>query len=114
MAEIALGGIQRTVSGRGRQGNDCRHPATMSTITAGLERVVCESCGHMSIRNLTSLAGPVERDRFARPADAIPATKMTEEQKWEIRNAAAVFAIEERLHVRGRYDIHPQPASIPA
>ena len=30
--------------------SDCEHPHTTSTITAGLERVVCESCGHVSIR----------------------------------------------------------------
>ncbi len=114
MAEIALGGIHRTVAHRSRQGNDCRHPVTMSTITAGLERVVCEACGHMSIRNLRSISGPIERQSFARPADAVPAPKLTADQKRAIRNAAAVFALEARLHVRGRYDIHPQPTSIPA
>ena len=29
---------------------ECDHPHTTSTITAGLERVVCEACGHVSIR----------------------------------------------------------------
>lgn len=114
MAEIALGGIQRTVAHRSRHGNECGHPITMSTITAGLERVVCEVCGHMSLRNLRSISGPIDRECFARPADAVPPPKLSAEQKRAIRNAAAVFAIEERLHVRGRYEIHPQPAAIPA
>lgn len=29
---------------------DCDHPHTTSTTTAGLERIVCELCGHVSIR----------------------------------------------------------------
>lgn len=28
----------------------CDHPHTTSTTTAGLERIVCELCGHVSIR----------------------------------------------------------------
>jgi len=33
-----------------RRIDECKHTSTISTITAGLERVVCESCGHVSVR----------------------------------------------------------------
>lgn len=28
----------------------CRHRDTISTVTAGLERIVCERCGHVTVR----------------------------------------------------------------
>ena len=33
-----------------RRIDECKHASTISTITAGLERVVCENCGHVSVR----------------------------------------------------------------
>ena len=35
--------------GRPRLGR-CPHRSTLSTVIAGLERVVCEDCGHVSVR----------------------------------------------------------------
>jgi len=35
---------------QGRRITECEHRQTISTITAGLERVVCESCNHVSVR----------------------------------------------------------------
>ena len=35
---------------QGRRITECEHRQTLRTITAGLERVVCESCGHVSVR----------------------------------------------------------------
>ena len=33
-----------------RRITECDHKNTISTITAGMERVVCEACGHVSVR----------------------------------------------------------------
>ncbi len=45
----------------------CAHRSTISATSAGLERIVCEDCGHMSFRyeSVTS-SGVVDRDKFAR------------------------------------------------
>ena len=33
-----------------RQATSCEHERTVTTVIAGLERVVCDDCGHVSIR----------------------------------------------------------------
>lgn len=33
-----------------RQATSCEHRRTVTTVIAGLERVVCDDCGHVSIR----------------------------------------------------------------
>ena len=38
----------------GRRIVDCKHNRTISTVTAGLERSVCEDCGHVSVRYIES------------------------------------------------------------
>lgn len=35
---------------QGRRISECKHKQTISTVTAGLERTVCESCGHVTVR----------------------------------------------------------------
>lgn len=124
MAEIALGGIQVTVGTR-PPSRDCFHPSTLSTTTAGLERIVCESCGHLSVRYLGGLEYPADRRQFARPADRFQRDQPTDKRSDRIVSdlevipvvdqntdddvfAAAVFAIHERLHIRSRYEAHPQ------
>ncbi|MGA7097767.1 MAG: hypothetical protein WB245_09395 [Acidimicrobiia bacterium] len=124
MAEIALGGIQVTVGPRPTS-KDCPHPSTLSTTTAGLERIVCESCGHLSVRYLDGLDHPVDRRQFARPADRFQRDQPTATRGDHIVSdltmgptvnqaeeddlfATAVFAIQERLHIRSRYETHPQ------
>lgn len=54
------------VLGRKRRQAKCPHRATVTVHSAGIERVVCERCGHVSVHFLSGLAGEVERDRFAR------------------------------------------------
>lgn len=76
MAEIALGGIEIAIRSTRRDAKACTHTATLSTISSGVERAVCEECGHLSIRFHRSLTGPVDRDWFARPADDV------EELEW--------------------------------
>lgn len=47
----------------------CEHRETVSVKTAGIERVVCEACGHVSVRFLSDMDGQVERESFARPSE---------------------------------------------
>lgn len=46
-----MGQQGRWVNNLGRQ--VCAHTVTISTVNAGLERRVCETCGHVSIRYLS-------------------------------------------------------------
>lgn len=68
MAELALGGIELAVRPRARSGQ-CLHDTSLSVIAAGVERRICEGCGHLSIGFVSEVSGPVQRSRFARPAD---------------------------------------------
>jgi hypothetical protein len=47
------------------------HEETLTTITCGLQRIVCESCGHVGVRYIRPIAGPIDRRRFARQADLL-------------------------------------------
>lgn len=47
----------------------CTHPETVTTVTAGIERIVCETCGHVAVLLQSELEGDLDRSRFARPAD---------------------------------------------
>jgi len=125
MAEIALGGMNFAVSTkRARQLSDCPHIDTLTTTTAGLERIVCEACGHLSFNFPEVLAGPVNRRWFARPADRVEEPKVVHEpdDDWltqytpvihtprvdEEAAAARAFAAQERFHIRSRYELHPE------
>lgn len=44
----------------------CAHQQTVSVRAAGIERVVCESCGHMSFSIAGDLVGSPSRDQFER------------------------------------------------
>lgn len=68
MAELALGGIELAVRPRARSGQ-CVHAANVSVIAAGVERRICEGCGHLSIGFVSEVSGPVRRSHFTRPAD---------------------------------------------
>jgi hypothetical protein len=120
MAELALGGISIALgTKRSRQVDECLHTETISTTTAGLERIVCEACGHLSFRYPEVMSGPVDRDQFIRPADVLPPEPVQyDEEPWFVVDAdpideidtfiARVFAGQERLHIRSRYELHPQ------
>jgi len=49
--------------------NNCQHRVTVAVRSGGIERRVCETCGHVSVHFLADLSGEVERSRFARPID---------------------------------------------
>ncbi|HLF42662.1 MAG TPA: hypothetical protein VJA46_03925 [Acidimicrobiia bacterium] len=131
MAEIALGGIHVAVGAkRARQAAKvCPHTETLTTTTGGLERIVCESCGHLSFQYPEVMSGPVHRRWFARPADRVEEPRPTDEpdDDWLVRYtpvihtphvheeaaaaAARAFAAQERFHIRSRYELHPETSA---
>lgn len=68
MAELALGGFELAIRPRPRPGA-CLHETSLSVTAAGVRRSICETCGHISVRFVTELSGPVYRNLFSRPAD---------------------------------------------
>lgn len=48
---------------------ECEHPRTVIVHNAGIERTVCESCGHVSFTRLDGLAGSADRRQFEREVD---------------------------------------------
>ncbi len=68
MAELALGAIEVAIRPRTRPG-ECHHDHVLSITACGVERSICEICGHISVSFVSEVAGPVTRGHFARPAD---------------------------------------------
>ncbi len=48
---------------------DCDHIHAVTIRNGGIERTVCESCGHVSFRGLEGLSGTASRDQFMREAE---------------------------------------------
>lgn len=96
MAELALGGFELAIRPRPRAGQ-CLHETTLAVTAAGVQRAICETCGHISVRFLRELEGPVFRNRFSRPAD--------EAVESPVSNP---FADEARIGVRRREHTDPQ------
>lgn len=92
MAELALGGIELAIRPRTRP-SQCRHETRLTVTAAGVERSICETCGHIGVSFTFELSGPVTREHFARPAD--------EELEPEVE-VTTPFATEESLGVRRR------------
>lgn len=44
----------------------CEHLNKVTVRNGGIERTVCESCGHMSFRGLEGLSGSADRGKFER------------------------------------------------
>jgi hypothetical protein len=96
MAELALGGYELALRARPRTGQ-CLHDSALSVAAAGVERSICENCGHISVAFITEMSGPVYRSRFARPADEAVESPLVNP-----------FAEEERLGVRRREHVAPE------
>ena len=47
----------------------CRHEHSVSVISEGVEREICEGCGNVTIRYESMIEGSVARDAFSRIAD---------------------------------------------
>jgi len=73
----------------------------MSTIAAGLERVVCETCGHLSFRWHEDVSDYIDRERSGARSHVTPSED------------PGVFAIQARFHLRSRYELHPEPFPLP-
>lgn len=50
----------------------CPHPVTVSVCSTGVERVVCEVCGHVSVHFLSDVGNELDRSRFARQGERGP------------------------------------------
>ena len=50
----------------------CSHSGAITVRSTGVERFVCETCGHLSISFVTAQAEDFRRDVFARQADDTP------------------------------------------
>lgn len=53
----------------------CSHGSTLSVISEGLERVVCETCGLVTTRFESFIDGDVQRSKFSRDADRLAQAK---------------------------------------
>jgi hypothetical protein len=45
---------------------ECEHTSSVTVRNAGIERTVCETCGHVSFRASEGLSGTVDRRMFER------------------------------------------------
>lgn len=50
----------------------CDHPTTVTARNSGIERTVCETCGHVSFRRLDGLSGAADRRMFERAIERTP------------------------------------------
>ncbi|MFZ0012704.1 MAG: hypothetical protein WAL25_01195 [Acidimicrobiia bacterium] len=51
---------------------DCEHEKTVTVRNAGIERAVCETCGHVSFRGMDGVAGTASRNQFERESERSP------------------------------------------
>ena len=99
-----MGGIQ--VVGDARRawqpGRTCPHSETMSTIAAGLERSVCETCGHLSFRWHEDVSDYIDRERTTNRS-GVTAHDVVD---------LGLFALDARFGIRSRYELHPEPSAL--
>lgn len=97
-----MGGIQTTAGSKlARQtARACRHAETMSIIAAGLERILCETCGHLSFRWHEDLLAYIEREQTGAMAQAQHPVD------------TGLFALQTRFNIRSRHELHPDNAAL--
>ncbi len=49
----------------------CSHQSTVTVASGGLERVICEDCGDVTIRYESMILGDLDRSMFSRDADSV-------------------------------------------
>ena len=49
---------------------DCSHQSTVNGVTGGPERVVCEDCGDVTVRDESMISRDIDRSMFSREADS--------------------------------------------
>lgn len=52
---------------------DCDHIDTVTVRNSGIERTICEACGHVSFVAQEGLSGTVSRRQFERESERAPA-----------------------------------------
>ena len=52
-----------------RRTTTCSHQSTVSVVTGGLERVICEYCGDVTVRYESMISGDINRLQFSRKAE---------------------------------------------
>lgn len=52
-----------------RKQRTCDHVSTITISSAGVEREICEDCGHVSFTFQDNDHDTIDRDQFARPTD---------------------------------------------
>ena len=58
------------LSRRGRFARpDCEHLDTVTVRNNGIERTVCETCGHVSFKGFETLSGKASRSQFERASE---------------------------------------------
>ena len=50
---------------------DCSHQRTVNGVVGGPERVLCEDCGDVTIRDESMLSRDIDRSMFIRKADSV-------------------------------------------
>ncbi|HEX6298962.1 MAG TPA: hypothetical protein VF148_00650 [Acidimicrobiia bacterium] len=60
------GGLQMFVRKGRLAPAECEHPSIVTVLNSGIERTVCETCGHVSFRGLEGLSGTADRRQFER------------------------------------------------
>lgn len=53
-----------------RKQETCGHVSTITISSGGLEREICERCGHVSFQFGHQIQGAIDRNAFARPVDS--------------------------------------------
>lgn len=53
----------------------CQHTSRVTIRAHGIERQICEDCGHVSFAFSEEELSEIDRDRFARPVDQLTAAK---------------------------------------
>lgn len=61
--------ITKQLQLRIRKQDPCQHASNISVLAGGIERHICESCGHVSFKFADQGADEIDRDRFARAID---------------------------------------------
>lgn len=84
------------VSRRKRRQARCSHRVTISVQASGIERQVCEACGHVSVQYVSGLSGEVDRDRFARPIERGKHERVETDEETLVEVAAEPPALPDR------------------
>ena len=68
--------------------DNCSHTQTISVSSSGVDRIVCEICGHVSVSFTTALTADIQRTQFARPADSAKRHAAPNDSYWQSQELA--------------------------